>query len=391
MLSLYINGVAYNYPEPDEPPGWGDDATAWAVAVTQNLIPKNGGLFNLFGDVNFGSSNGLIAHYFKSDSLEPLGSVGVVRLAYEDVLSFRNATDTGDILVGVNADGNLTVNGSPVGLPNPGPAGTYLYSDGTDVTWKQINFSELSGNITSAQMNGGVGATSGTFFAGDNTWKAVGFDMLSGNIAVSQINSGFGASASTYLAGDGTWKSFPGSNTQVLFRGGTNGLTTDSGFTYASTILTVGNLAVNGAAGRVSSTSGGLQLYSPSSQSLVLRAGVTNTSGPFPSTLNGQVLIEGNDVDIWSNTTMNIDALNMRLGAADIDFNAGQVDIQGDYGAKKVTVDSNGIGLTFDGKPLLINGSAGTSTWVLTSNGAGAAPSWQEVSATGVIDRKSVV
>lgn len=37
MITLTINGIPYNYPEPGEDPAWGQDATGWAQAVTEAL------------------------------------------------------------------------------------------------------------------------------------------------------------------------------------------------------------------------------------------------------------------------------------------------------------------------------------------------------------------
>jgi hypothetical protein len=36
-ISLVVNNITYNYPSPGEDPGWGEDATGWAEAVTEVL------------------------------------------------------------------------------------------------------------------------------------------------------------------------------------------------------------------------------------------------------------------------------------------------------------------------------------------------------------------
>jgi len=37
MAILNIGGQSYNYPDPGREPGWGEDATAWAEAVTEAI------------------------------------------------------------------------------------------------------------------------------------------------------------------------------------------------------------------------------------------------------------------------------------------------------------------------------------------------------------------
>lgn len=37
MPILIVNNTTFNYPDPGQEPGWGEDATAWAEAVTEAL------------------------------------------------------------------------------------------------------------------------------------------------------------------------------------------------------------------------------------------------------------------------------------------------------------------------------------------------------------------
>jgi hypothetical protein len=50
----------------------------------------------------------------------------------------------------------------------------------------QPAFSNISGNIAVAQVNSGTGASSSTFFRGDNTWSAISASTLTGYAATSQ-------------------------------------------------------------------------------------------------------------------------------------------------------------------------------------------------------------
>lgn len=52
MIQLIVNGQTYNYPENRESPSWGEDATAWAEAVTEVLANTVGP-----GDIVLTSAN----------------------------------------------------------------------------------------------------------------------------------------------------------------------------------------------------------------------------------------------------------------------------------------------------------------------------------------------
>jgi len=94
-LSLVINGITYNYPQSGDEL-WGDDATNWAQAVTQGMLQKAGGLFQLTSEVDFGSSYGVKALTYKSRSAN-IASTGQIRLAHNDVISFRNLANSGNL------------------------------------------------------------------------------------------------------------------------------------------------------------------------------------------------------------------------------------------------------------------------------------------------------
>lgn len=108
-VNLTINGVTFQYPVKRDK-NWGQQATAWAQAVTAGMLQKAGGTFSLTADVDFGASFGVKSLYYKSRS-SPLASAGQLRLARVDTIKWRNEGDAGDNTLSINAADQLLYNG----------------------------------------------------------------------------------------------------------------------------------------------------------------------------------------------------------------------------------------------------------------------------------------
>lgn len=109
-VSLNVNGSTFNYPQTGDQ-NWGPDATNWAIAVTNGMLQKAGGLFQLLSEVDFGSSYGIKSLYFSSRSTD-IADAGILRLSNTDAVAFRNFANDGNLLLGVDASDNLTFNGT---------------------------------------------------------------------------------------------------------------------------------------------------------------------------------------------------------------------------------------------------------------------------------------
>ena len=130
---LVVNGATYNFPT-DGDALWGDTVTAWAIAVTNGLIPTTGGTFALSGQLDFGTAYGLRVYDITQASGSAVATSGFLKLTNSAHLTWRNAANTGDLALGFNSANQLTVNGTVVGGAAgsvPGASQQLLASDGS--------------------------------------------------------------------------------------------------------------------------------------------------------------------------------------------------------------------------------------------------------------------
>lgn len=113
-VNVTFNNQAYVIPEARET-GWAAQVTSWIQAVSQAALSRAGGSFPLTAEVDFGASFGVRATNFKSRASD-VATTGQFRLGYQDQIGFRNATNTGNNVLGVNAANELTWNGNAISL-----------------------------------------------------------------------------------------------------------------------------------------------------------------------------------------------------------------------------------------------------------------------------------
>lgn len=113
-ILVTYNGVVFILPTTGEV-GWGSNVTSYLVAIAAGSLQKTGGNFLLSAEVDFGASFGLKSLYYKSRGTNP-ALTGVIRLNNNsDSISWRNAANSADIPLLVNASNQLTFNGTPIG------------------------------------------------------------------------------------------------------------------------------------------------------------------------------------------------------------------------------------------------------------------------------------
>lgn len=142
-LNVTFNGSNYIIPETGEK-GWGGNTTSYLVAIAAGALQKTGGSFTLSAETDFGASFGLKSLYYKSRSTN-IAASGIVRLNNNsDAVSWRNAANSADLPLTVDASNRLSYNGVPV-LTGTGPSD---YVSSITGTANQVNASASTGAVT---------------------------------------------------------------------------------------------------------------------------------------------------------------------------------------------------------------------------------------------------
>ncbi len=288
-----------------------------------------------------------------------------------------NFTGTG--VTASESAGTLTVNipGAANGLPSGGTTGQYLRkSSGTDydASWDTFTISDVTDITASASeinalAGAGVSAAEMAFLGNVTGDIQAQLDAkLSQSLATGYIWTGV-AGVATQLApgsvgqvltisgGVPVWSTpgVGGTVTSVAASGGTTGLSfTGSPVTTSGTLTVTGTLvAANGGTGQTSYTVGDL-LYASGATALSKLAGVAT----------GNALISGGvgTAPSW--------------GKVGLTSHISGVLAEANGGTNQSTYTTGDI-LYASASNTLSKLSAGTSGYVLTSNGAGVAPSWQ--------------
>ena len=247
---VFLNSVPYVIPSTGET-GWGQQTTAYLVAVSTAFLPLSGGTFTLLADVDFGPNFGILSPYFKSGQADP-SATGVLRLTNTESVAWRNAADSADLALSVTGD-VLYFDGMPVGgstsplttkgdlytysttndrLP-VGANGSFLTADSTEATGLKWVTVGAPGSVTS------VSIVSANGFAG-SVANASTTPAITLTTSVTGILKGNGTAISAAIAAD-----FPTLNQNTT--GNANTATTASsvtGLTLANTLTTSGNFAL---------------------------------------------------------------------------------------------------------------------------------------------------
>lgn len=161
---------------------WGPSLTRYLVALGTYAISPAGGSYPLTADLNFGSSFGLLAPYYKSSSAN-ISTAGTLRLANTNTIGWRNFANGGNLLLAVNASDQLTFNGTAIQPLLSLMDGQIWIGDATNTPIGRA----LSGAITTT--NTGVTAISSNYLTNAmvNSAAAIAYSKL--NLSGSILNS----------------------------------------------------------------------------------------------------------------------------------------------------------------------------------------------------------
>jgi hypothetical protein len=112
-IPVVINGVTYQQPTQGTVAPWGATQAAIIVALVSACLQKTGGSFTLSAEADFGATYGLKSSYFKSRTANP-GSWGSVRLANNEGVVWRDASNATDKALRLNASNLLEIDDAEI-------------------------------------------------------------------------------------------------------------------------------------------------------------------------------------------------------------------------------------------------------------------------------------
>lgn len=277
--NLVINGVSYSFPTVNDV-NWGANVTSWATAITNGVLQKSGGSFQLLAEVDFGTSFGVKSLYLKSRSVNP-SVTGIIRLANLDKVSFRDVGNTADL--------GFTLNGSDLFAFDAGISAPSLTT---------------AGAITTPLSTGIVHSTAGVF----SSSLIVDADVdPAAAIARSKLASG---SASHVVVNDGS--GVMSSEAQLaVTRGGTGLSSTSTGdILYGSASNVYSSLPI-GSTNQVLTVVGGVPTWQNNAAGfadpmttagdMIYRNG-SNVTTRLPRGSAGQLLMSDGTTPIYTDT-----------------------------------------------------------------------------------------
>lgn len=122
--------------------------SSYLIALATGSLTLAGGTFTLTADANFGASYGLVAAYFTSRTASA-ATAGAVRLANADNISWRNASNGGNLNLTVNSSNQLMFGGD-IGSSSAGSGLLVTSPDGTHVYRIYV---DNNGELTTLQVS----------------------------------------------------------------------------------------------------------------------------------------------------------------------------------------------------------------------------------------------
>lgn len=152
--TVTVNGTSYAVPAEGDS-SWATDVSNLliALATSTKVLQTSSSTFTLTTDVNFGATYGPVATYYKSRGTNP-ASAGVFRLANAENISWRNAANSADLSLKVNASDLLQFNSINIVDASSTQTLTNKTISGSSNTLSNIGYSAL--NLSTSIVNADI-------------------------------------------------------------------------------------------------------------------------------------------------------------------------------------------------------------------------------------------
>ncbi len=180
--TITFNGVSYSVPATGDE-NWSDSLTLYLIAIASGALQKTGGTFTLTAETDFGATYGIKSTYYKSRATNP-SSTGIVRLGNTESISWRNAANSADYALKVNASNILEYNGNAV-LDAASSALNLLITNAMVSNSAAIAYSKL--NLGTSIVNADISASA-----------AIAYSKL--NLGTSIVNADISTSAAIAMS-----------------------------------------------------------------------------------------------------------------------------------------------------------------------------------------------
>ena len=190
-----VAGSSYSVPQEGDS-GWATDVTNLLIqlATATKVLQVSSSSFPLLQDLSFGTSFGLKSLYIKSQATNP-SATGIVRLGNAEAIGWRNAGNTADLSLTVNASNILQFNGSSVLMPGLGSIVNADINASAAIAYSKLN---LTGTILNADLAGSIAysklvLTNSVVNADISTVAAIAYSKLA--LSNSIVNADIGSTA----------------------------------------------------------------------------------------------------------------------------------------------------------------------------------------------------
>lgn len=186
--TITFNGVSYSVPATGDE-NWSDSLTLYLIAIASGALQKTGGTFTLTAETDFGATYGIKSAYVKSRGTNP-SATGILRLANAEAVSWRNAANSGDLALKVNASDLLEYNGVVIPTISSTSTLTNKTLSGASNTFSNIPYSALT--LTTSIVNGDISGSAAialSKLAALTTGKVLQSNASTGAIEASSITN----------------------------------------------------------------------------------------------------------------------------------------------------------------------------------------------------------